>query len=413
MTFLEHIQSRVLLLDGSMRTSLTAAGLLHAGECAELLNTARPLDVLDIHSGYLDAGADILTANTYAANPINLAQFGLESMAEELIHSGVALCREAIAHRQKKAYVAASIGSTGEQYKSDPRMPQRMYNAFYEQCTYASAAGADLIIIETMGDMAEARLALLAARAASSLPVLVGFSLEPDGRTSAGNPPDVLSLVARKLGAALCGVNCSLLPDALFPAYSQLAESSAIPTFAAPNAGDEAHALTPGDMADAMLPYLHSGAAAIGGCCYTTAEHIRALRALLNDHGGRGRTPRPMGEFICASAKEMPFMELDDDAPIDIRGMDMERAVAEIAAAAKGRASLHIDFANWDGENIRTLLWRLAPHITHTPLAFHVHAARQANAALFAYPGIAALFADADAYKVLKSAARYGAEVIH
>ncbi|MDL2217159.1 homocysteine S-methyltransferase family protein [Christensenellaceae bacterium OttesenSCG-928-M15] len=414
MKFLDAIQSEILLFDGAMSTELMERQLLRAGECAELLNTTRPMDVMDIHQGYLDAGANVITTNTYNANTMKLSQFGLEKRTEELVQSGVALAREAAMAQKGPAFVAASVGSTGEIYHSDPRMPQRMYNTFYEQCTYSAAAGADLIVIETMSDIREARLALLAARASTHLPVLACFTLEPDDNTYAGNPPEVLSLVSYKLGASLVGVNCGLMPKELFEGYSRLAGSAAIPTYAAPNAGhNTTERLSPEEMAEDMLPYLHSGAALIGGCCYTTAAHIRAMRKLLESHHGHARAPKPIGPFICSAQKRLNFMDFEEHTPINLKKMTIDEAVEAIIEAAKERSELQIDFADWSGESIRMLLFRLSPSLLKTPLCFHVHAARQANAALFAYPGIAAVCAESDAYNVMKAAARYGAEVVN
>lgn len=414
MRFLEYSKSRVLLFDGAMSTELVERGALQKGECGELLNITRPMDVLDVHLAYVDAGADVLTANTFGANPLRLAKFGLLERAEELIQSGIALCKEAAATAGREVFAAASIGPTGELYNAEARLPQRMYETYCAQCAHAAAAGADLLIIETMSDLCEARMALLAARASCALPVLVSFTLEPDAHTYAGNPPEVLALLSQKLGAALCGVNCGLDPEEMFPGFLQLSGASQLPTFAAPNAckPGERH-MSPERMAELMLPYLHSGVAAIGGCCHTTAAHIRQMRRVLEGHHGHAKQAAIRGEYICAPKKRLPLADVEEGAVITLQGCTLAQAEEAVKAAAGATGLLHIDLGDWSGEDIRLLLFRLYPYIDKTPLAFHVQSARQANAALFAYPGIAALYVHGDADRVLKSAVRYGAEVIN
>lgn len=413
MSFSAHIQTSSLLFDGATTTRLYKGGLLKPNECPEFLNITRPLDVLDIHLSYVHAGADVITANTFGANELRLLPFGLDARAEELVQSGVTLCKEAIEGYARKVYVAASIGPTGELYQGDPRTPGLMYDSFCKQCSAAAAAGADLILIETMSDVCEARLALLAARSSCSLPVLCSFTPEADDHTYAGNPPEVLALYTGKLGASLCGVNCGFGPQELLPAYLQLAASSALPTFALPNAlAADGGVITPGDMANAMLPYLHSGASAIGGCCGADETHIRELRLLLDQFHGHARHAAAGEECICSPFARVPLHVLEPYTPINLEGMRPEAAQSLVLEASKSQAAVHIDFGSWSGEAIRAYLFHLTPQIPHTPLAFHISTARQANAALFAYPGIAAIYAHGDTYRVMKAAARYGAEVI-
>ena len=415
MSILPIMQNHILLLDGAISTMLSQSGILHKEECPELLNATHPLDVLDIHAAYLDAGADIITANTFGASTLRLSIFGLQDRMEELIQSGVSLCREAAASLDRTVYIAASIGPTGERIQSDPGMPQRMYDSFFQQCAIAAAAGADILLIETMSDLCEARLALLAARAACQLPVFCSFILEPDDNTYAGNPPEVLGLCCAKLGAALCGVNCGLGPEELFLGYSRLAGASPLPAFAMPNAGkplNGCYSLSPGAMATAMQPYLHSGAAAIGGCCGTAPEHIRALRTLLNDFHGHARQAVPDAEAICSTSLRLPLDQLEPFELFNLSGLSASQAIDRVSALCKEAKALHLDLADLQADFIRSILLSLLPKIGKIPVAFHVHNAEQAHAALFVYPGIAAVYAHSDAYRVHKAAARYGAEIV-
>ncbi len=414
-SLLSSIQTRHLLFDGAMGTMLQQAGVLHPGECAELLNATRPMDVIDIHAAYLNAGADIITANTFGCNSLMLARFGLQERMEELMQSGVSLCREAVSGQSKPVFVAASIGPSGKSYDSEPGMPQRIYDSFYQQCAAAEAAGADALLIETMTDLYEARLALLAAKASTNLPVLVSFTLAPDDNTYAGNPPGVLALCIARLGASLCGVNCGLGPEQLFNGYSRLAGASPLPSFAKPNAGlpvNGKYHISPAEFSRHMQAYLQAGAAVIGGCCGTTPEHIQELRKLLDGFHGNVRNAAPDGESICSATTSLPISQLEPYDALRLYGLSSDQAADRIRTTAHEEQSLHIDCSDFEAEDIRELLFAVLPDIRKTPLAFHVHSAEQAHAALFFYPGIAAVYALSDAYNVHKAAVRYGAEII-
>lgn len=415
MSFLTDIQRRVLLFDGALHSLLCEKGALQQADCPEMLNSTQPMNILDIHQAYLDAGADIITANTFGANTLRLEKYDLASRMQELVQSGVALCRETVSMQGREVYVAASIGPTGELYTRDEQMPALMYHAFFAQCAASEAAGADIILIETMSDLCEARLAILAARAATRLPILCSFILEDDGSTFAGNPPEVLALTCSKIGAVLVGVNCGLGPEDLFNGYSRLAGASSLPTFAQPNAEDTTMAdsiLSPEAIAGAMEPYLQCGAAAIGGCCGTTPAHTRALRKLLDEYHGNAHRSSAMGERICSTGKQLPMQALEPYTPLHLAGLTQAQAMEEIKALAAEQTVLHIDFADWGAEAIDRLIFTMLPHVRNTPVAFHLYSAKQANAALLAYPGIAAVYAHSDTYRVLKAAVRYGAEVI-
>ncbi|MDL2258819.1 homocysteine S-methyltransferase family protein [Eubacteriales bacterium OttesenSCG-928-K08] len=415
MTLYDLIRSRIVLFDGSLKTLLEHRGATKPGECMELMSITRPLDIFDAHVSHLNAGADIVCANTRGANELRLSHFGLDNRTDELITSAIALSREAVEQSGKSAFVAAPIGPTGELFLDDRRTPRLMYDSFCRQISAAAAAGADLLLIDSMNDLSEARLALLAARASCKLPILCSFTLEPDAHTYAGNPPEVLALVAQKLGATMLGANCGLGPAELFPAFSLLNGQSAPPVFVLPNAeGSSPNSqLSPEAFALEMLPYVHDGAAAIGGCCHATPEHTRELRKLLDQHHGHARQQTEQDEYICSATKRLPLSALDENAPIiALDKRTAEQTQQEIAALAATQDIVHIDLVDWNGEEIRCFMQDLLPQIGGTPLAFHINAAHQANAALFAYPGIAAVYAQGEAYRVLKAAARYGAEVV-
>ena len=276
MNFLSALQQKTLLFDGALGTLLRQRGLLAAGECQELFHMLHPAEMLQVHMEYLEAGADVITANTFGANSLRLFAYDLAHKMPEIVKSAVALCREAAARHQHKtgceAFVAVSLGPTGVLLSQDFSLSSHVYNTYYQQCAVAAAEGADLILIETMGDLAEARLALLAARAACRLPAVVSFMLEEDDSTMMGNPPEVLALCCKKLGASMVGINCGPGPKACYDGFSRMAGVSMLPVLAMPASGNTA--CSPAEFGELMLPYIQSGVHAVGGCC---AGHCRQV----------------------------------------------------------------------------------------------------------------------------------------
>lgn len=276
---------RFLLLDGAMGTQLQARGLA-AGELPELLCLSHPEVVTDVHAAYVAAGADVVTTNTFGANA---AKLGDAASVEEVFSAAVA-CARAAAPR----YVAADLGPTGQLLAPMGPLPfDDAYELFARQVRAAAAAGADLFVIETMSDLAEAKAALLAVRENSDLPAIVTMTFEEDGRTFLGTTPEVASLTLSSLGAAAVGINCSLGPAEVAPLVARMAPWARCPLAVQANAGlphveGEAtvYDIGPERYAADVAPMLDSGVTILGGCCGTTPDHIAALRALLS-----GRAP--------------------------------------------------------------------------------------------------------------------------
>ncbi len=274
---------RFLLLDGAMGTQLQARGLA-AGELPELLCLSHPEVVTDVHAAYVAAGADVVTTNTFGANA---AKLGDAASVEEVFSAAVA-CARAAAPR----YVAADLGPTGQLLAPMGPLPfDDAYELFARQVRAAAAAGADLFVIETMSDLAEAKAALLAVRENSDLPAIVTMTFEEDGRTFLGTTPEVASLTLSSLGAAAVGINCSLGPAEVAPLVARMAPLARCPLAVQANAGlphvegdATVYDIGPERYAADVAPMLDSGVTILGGCCGTTPDHIAALRALLSGH---------------------------------------------------------------------------------------------------------------------------------
>ena len=274
-----------LLFDGAMGTQLQARGLA-AGELPELLCLTHPETVTDVHAAYVAAGADVVTTNTFGANAAKLGDAGT---VEEVFAAAVSCARASGAR-----YVAADLGPTGQLLAPmGPLAFDDAYELFARQVRAAEAAGADLFVIETMSDLAEAKAALLAARENSSLPALVTMTFEEDGRTFLGTTPEVAALTLSSLGAAAVGINCSLGPAEVAPLVARMAGWARCPLMVQANAGlphvedgVTVYDIGPDEFAAAVVPMLESGVSILGGCCGTTPVHIAAERALLS-----GRAP--------------------------------------------------------------------------------------------------------------------------
>ena len=274
-----------LLFDGAMGTELQARGLA-AGELPELLCLTHPEVVSEVHAAYVAAGADVVTTNTFGANADKL---GDAASVEEVFSAAVACARAAGAR-----YVAADLGPTGQLLAPMGTLAfDDAYELFARQVRAAVAAGADLFVIETMADLAEAKAALLAVRENSALPAVVTMTFQEDGRTFLGTTPEVAALALSSLGAAAVGVNCSLGPAEVAPLVERMAPWARCPLMVQANAGlphvedgVTVFDIGPDQYAAAVAGMLDAGVTITGGCCGTTPAHIAAERALLD-----GRVP--------------------------------------------------------------------------------------------------------------------------
>ena len=274
-----------LLFDGAMGTQLQARGLA-AGELPELLCLTHPEVVTEVHAAYVAAGADVVTTNTFGANA---AKLGDATTVEEVFSAAVSCARAA-----HPRYVAADLGPTGQLLAPmGPLAFDDAYELFARQVRAAVGAGADLFVVETMSDLAEAKAALLAVRENSDLPVLVTMTFEEDGRTFLGTTPEVAALTLSSLHADAVGINCSLGPAEVAPLVARMAQWASCPLMVQANAGlphvedgVTVYDIGPEHFAAEVAPMLEAGVTILGGCCGTTPEHIAAERALLS-----GRAP--------------------------------------------------------------------------------------------------------------------------
>ncbi len=277
-------------LDGAMGTMLQRSGL-KPGDVPELLALTNPDLLTDIHRQYVQAGTEIVCANTFGANRRKLQKYGVT--VEEVVVASVAAARKACAETSAQvapgARVALDVGPLGELLEPLGTLPfEAAVDMFAEIIRAGVKAGVDCIAIETMTDLQEARAALIAAKENSDLPVLVTMSFDESGRTFTGCTAASMAATLTGLGADAIGVNCSLGPAQLLPVLREICASTHLPVVAKPNAGlpdpvDGHYDVAPAEFAAAMAEAVAAGVSVIGGCCGTSPDYIRALHERVKD----------------------------------------------------------------------------------------------------------------------------------
>ena len=301
------MENKFILFDGGMGTELQKRGL-KTGGLPELLNLESPEIVRAVHADYVAAGADVITANTFGANSRKL---GSAQKVREVISAGIRLAREAGARR-----VALDLGPTGAMLAPMGTLSfDEAYELYRELVLVGAEAGADLAVIETMSDLLEAKAALLAVKENSRLPVYVTMTFAADGRTFLGTDPAIAAVTLSALGADAVGINCSLGPEEIIPFAKTMLEWSTVPVMVQPNAGlpdatsgQTVYHVTPERFAAAVGEMLDAGVTIAGGCCGTTPEHIRLLRAEMDrrrpvERPARRRSVFTSGQrLVCADS---------------------------------------------------------------------------------------------------------------
>ena len=281
---------KVLVSDGAWGTFLHQKGL-KADECPESWNLQRPDDVLEIASSYVEAGADIILTNSFGASPLKLEGYGLEAQTIELNRSAAELSKKAAGDR---ALVMGSMGPTGKMVMMGEVSPQEVFKGFMEQAKGLADGGVDGIVIETMTDPEEAKLAIEAVKKASSLDVgcTFTFSRNQDGvyRTMMGTDVEAYLEMALSAGADIIGANCGNGTAGMIEIVKVIrALDPDIPVLVHANAGlpiyQDGKTVFPesaNEMSLQMEELVKAGANIVGGCCGTTPEHIRQIVQILS-----------------------------------------------------------------------------------------------------------------------------------
>ena len=274
MTFKELLKNKFVFLDGAMGTMLQKAGL-KTGDIPELLNLTDPEVVIDIHKQYINAGSNIIYANTFGANGYKLK--GCGHSVDEVIGTGIKNAKKAC--EGTDTLVALDIGPIGQLLEPTGSLTfEQAYDIFKEQIE--AGKDADLIVFETMTDLYEVKAAVLAAKENSDKPIIVTMTFEENRRTFTGCSVSAMALALQGLGVDAIGINCSLGPKELLPVVEDLYTWLKIPLAVKPNAGlpdpaTGAYNITKDEFADYVAQMAKFGLKIVGGCCGTDPDFIR------------------------------------------------------------------------------------------------------------------------------------------
>lgn len=271
------LDKNLIFLDGAMGTMLQD-GILPAGFLPELLNLTDPEKVTAVHEKYLSAGSDIIYTNTFGANKYKILP---PHKAEEVIEAAVKLAIRAA--KPYGAAVALDIGSLGKMFMSI----DELYDAFVPLVKAGEKAGADLVVFETMSDLAEMRAAVLAAKENTSLPILATMTFEKNARTFLGVSAESFARTITALGVDAIGLNCSLGPEDVLDTVRQLRRNTHLPLAVKPNAGlpdgDGCYHIDYTMFSDFFEEIISEGVQLIGGCCGTSPDFIKKLKSSYKD----------------------------------------------------------------------------------------------------------------------------------
>lgn len=317
------LNQKILVLDGATGTNLQKAGM-PTGVCPEKWVLEHPDVLVNLQMDYINAGSNIIYASTFSGNRIKLEEYGLEKELDEVNKKLVSLSKEAVAKTGYRAYIAGDLTMTGRQlYPIGTMQLEELIDVYKEQIKSLVEAGVDLLVIETMMSLAEARAALIAAKEICDLPVIVSMTYNEDGRTLYGTDPATAVVVLQSLGADAIGVNCSTGPEEMVPLVESMARYSNIPILAKPNAGmpelvdgETVYAMTPEEFAESGRKLVAAGASLVGGCCGTTKEHITALAQMVR----LMKVPEISNKKRRLLASERQMLEIDMDGKFLVVG---------------------------------------------------------------------------------------------
>lgn len=432
--FIDEIQKRVLIFDGSKGYMLQKLGM-QGGECPELWNSTHKDEVRKVYTSYKEAGADIIQTNTFQGNRIQLEKYSLGDRVYELNYEAVKMAKEVMGD---KGFVAASIGPTGMLFEPSGDLTFDMaYNVFREQVKAVVDGGADVVNFETFTDLGELRTAVLAARDITSLPIICSMAFESNGRTLMGTDPFTAALVLKSLGVYMTGTNCSLGTDQSLEIIEKMGRMHGTYLFAKPNAGLP-------EMIDGKVLYKESaekfaqiapefvklGVRLFGGCCGTTPEFVAAIKKSVD---GVAIPPIMQESHEKMIASSVSIADVDDIDNLNIGWINtasdkeladglehgdmdivIEKAL-DIASGGYDAVYINIDSVNVDGHMLSNVV-NIAQGYIKAPLIFKTARPESLEKAVRIYKGKAGV--SVEGYnlevtdKLIEIAKRYGCTII-
>lgn len=287
MKFIDLLGKERLFFDGAMGTMLQKNGL-SAGEIPETWNITHRDTVYAIHKAYADAGCNIIKSNTFGANALKFK--GTDYTVEEIVTSAIDIAKTAVSGKDK-TFVALDLGPTGKLLKPYGELPfETAYELYKQQVIAGKKAGADLVLIETMGDTYEIKAAVLAAKENCDLPIVVTMIFDESGKLLTGSDIKTAVFMLEGLGVDAIGFNCGLGPRQMLSLLPELLKYSSTPLVVNPNAGLPECVngvtffnVTPEEFANDLKELAEMGVSLLGGCCGTTPEHLKEAVKLCKD----------------------------------------------------------------------------------------------------------------------------------
>ncbi|MCQ2969732.1 MAG: homocysteine S-methyltransferase family protein [Clostridium sp.] len=305
------LNKEIILFDGAMGTMLQQNGL-KLGQNPEVLNFTNEDIIKNIYRDYIEAGAKVITLNTFGANELKLDRTGYS--VEEVFKKAMQIAKEV---KKKDIFVAADIGPIGELLEPMGTLSfDKAYEIFKRQVMAAETFGADLILIETMTDLYESKAAILAAKENTNLPIFCTMSFQADGRTFTGCTPGSMAITLEGLGVDALGVNCSLGPKEILSIIKEIKKYTNIPLMVQPNAGlpsisfgEVSYDIGINEYVEGIVEILNEGVAVIGGCCGTMPAYIKKIHSKIRNRQIAKR-PKIKKSLICSSSKVIEINEV-------------------------------------------------------------------------------------------------------
>ena len=426
MTFEQVLEKKWLLFDGAMGTQLQEEGL-NLGEVPEALNIKDPERITKIHKAYVKAGARVISTNTFGASPYKLKEAGLS--VRQVIEKGIACAKKSGA-----PYIALDLGPLGPMMAPLGSLSfEEAYEGYKTQVQWSQ--GADLVLIETLSDLNEARAAVLAVKENTNLPVVVSMTFQEDGTTLTGLRPEAFVNAMEGLNVSGLGVNCSLGPKALMPIVKKILEWTNLPIIVQANAGlplvvdgqiqyqegPEAYK-TYGQM------FLQAGVKFLGGCCGTTPDHIKALSQIevqIKDrklkekdfHLSSATCLRSLSEFLVIGERINPTGNklLKADLKNGLIDSCLKEGLRQVEAGAHV-LDLNVGLPGIEEEELMKALVDEIAMLTDVPLQIDSANPRVIEAGLRRFPGIGIINSVSGKKKAMAElfplAKKYGAMVV-
>lgn len=431
-TFLQSIKEGIFVLDGATGSNLFEKGLRG---CPEQWVIENPQHLQDLQKQYVQAGSMAVYSCTMGANRIKLAEYGFADRTIEMNKELVKISRGAVGNN---VFIGGGMGPTGGMMAPMGDLVfEDVVSTFKEQAQALSEAGADFIVIETMMDMQETRAALLGAKEACDLPVVVSMTLEQNGFTLTGTDPVTLLITLQSMGADVVGLNCSAGPMQMLPHVQKMAPYAKVPLLIKPNAGlpqmingKTVFDMSPDAFASAMREIVVAGASVIGGCCGTTPAHIQAMVRAIEDVKPFAKENKPyaaltgsrktvfLGENLCKVGERinptgkkklqasLRAGETDEALELALKQKELGADILDVNVGTSGVDEIHM---------LPLVVEEISGRV-QLPLCIDTVSIEALEAALRIYPGRALINSisaeDARTDRLLQIAKKYGAMFI-